>query len=113
MASDSHEPPRWRYLSSAHIEVPVSSHRLDVRDRKNKRIGNFDGVIIDPAADRVRYLVVDAAGWFRHQRYLLPMDPTQMDVEQRALRVDLDSSQLDSCEKFDSRVFPDFSDDRG
>src|SRR5262245_33869549 len=75
MASDSHEPPRWRFLSSAQIEVPISSNRLVVRDRQNKRIGSFDGVIIDPAADRVRYLVVDA-GWFRHERYLLPMDPT-------------------------------------
>ena len=84
---------------------------VDVRDRKDKKIGNFDGVIFDPEAGRVRYLVVDAPRLFGHRRYLLPIDPTQVDVERHALRVDVDGNDVGRFMNFDARAFPDFSDD--
>jgi hypothetical protein len=111
MASNNHEHSRLRYVSPNHLEVPLPKGPLDVRDRQNRTIGHFDGVVFDPIERRVRYLVVDRRGLLSHQRYLVPIDPTQIDVEHRAFRVGLDREELSSFRDFDPRAFPDFSDE--
>jgi hypothetical protein len=111
MASKNHEHSRLRYVSPSHLEVPLPKGRLDVRDQQNRRIGRFDGVVYDPVDRRVRYLVVDRPGRASHHRYLVPVDPTQVDAEHRAFRVGVDGEDLRRFRNFDPRAFPDFSDE--
>jgi PRC-barrel domain protein len=105
-------PARLCYLSADRVEGPLDTFdKLEVRGRENLRIGQLEGIIIDPAERRVRYLVVDEARFLRHHHYLLPLAPTQVDVEHHALRVDLDRDELDEVDEFDADTFPPFSDD--
>ena len=105
------EATRLRYLKSDQLEVPATHPPLAVRDRNDRLLGQFDGLIFDPPAGRVRFLVVDRLAIFRHDRYLVPIDPTQLDAEHGAFRVGIDAEELPTLAKFDRRRFPDFSDD--
>jgi hypothetical protein len=103
---------RLCYLSAERIEGPFPRRRaVDVRSRDGRKMGTFDGVILDPTARRLRYLVVDSGSRFRHHRYLLPFPATQVDVAHDALRVDLDMDDLAHCSEFDRTSYPDLSDD--
>jgi hypothetical protein len=94
------------YIDALSLEGPLADFdHVDVRDRTDWKIGRLDGVIIDPAERRLRYLVVDNDRLAPH-RYLVPLDATQLDVEHRALYVHAD---LTSCEEFDERRFRTFS----
>jgi hypothetical protein len=101
--------PELYYLSPAQVVGPLAGGRLEVHDRDDKKMGKFAGIILDPEACRLRYIVLDTPGFFRHRRLLVPADPTQVDVEHRALRVGIDSAELSGCTKFDPRVFADFA----
>jgi hypothetical protein len=101
---------RLCYLSPAQVEGPLPEGHLDVRDRDNRRIGRFGGVIVDPRARRLLYLVLDAPGVLRHRRYLIPIDPTRIDAEHRALRVGIHSDELAGCTNFDPSIFPNLPD---
>jgi hypothetical protein len=106
------EPTRLCYLDATHVEGPLPTFDgLEVRNRQNHWLGRLDGIIIDPAERQVRYLVVDEGRFLRHHRYLLPLAPTQVDVEHGALRVDLNRDDLTDAEEFDAEAFPKFSDD--
>ena len=96
---------RLCYLSPAQVKGPLPTGRLDVFDRDNQRIGEFAGVILDPEARRLRYLVLKVAGFFKHRRYLVPIDPTQVDVEHRSLRVGIRRAALAACTIFDPGAF--------
>jgi sporulation protein YlmC with PRC-barrel domain len=111
-AGGSSVTARLRYLNATRLEGPVPRFdRLVVLNSEGRRVGRLDGIIIDPAQRRVRYLVVDDSGFFKHHRYLLPLAPTRVDTERPALRVDIDSADLTRCEDFDPAAFPRFSDD--
>lgn len=112
MTSGSSETVRLRYLDATRLEGPVPTFdRLIVLNNEGRRVGRLDGIIIDPAERRVRYLVVDDSGFFKHHRYLLPLAPTRVDTERPALRVDVDRADLTRCEDFDPASFPRFSND--
>ena len=109
MSHEHHQLSRLCYLSPAQVEGPLPTGRLDVFDRDDLRIGEFAGVILDPDARRLRYLVLKVAGLFKRRRYLVPIDPTQVDAERRSLRVGIKRAALAACTIFDPgafRVFP-------
>src|SRR5688572_20225825 len=96
------EAARLRYLNATRIEGPLPTFNgLDVRDSKGRRVGRLDGIIIDPAERRLRYLVVDDGGFLENHRYLIPLQRTRIDAERPALWVDVDSADLGGCEDFD------------
>ena len=74
-------------------------------------IGRLDGIVLDPEAHRVPYLVVAAGGTFQGHRYLLPFRDARVDVQHHAFCVDAHKSDLASCEEFDPQAFHQFSDD--
>ena len=112
MTRPTSDTTRLCYLNADRVEGPLPDFgRLEVRGRQNHKLGRLDGIIIDPAERQVRYLVVDAPKLFGHRRYLLPLAPTQIDPDGRALRVDLDEDDLTHVERFDDRDFPSFSDE--
>lgn len=107
----SSEMSRLRYLNATRIEGPLPTFdHLDVRSNEGRMVGRLDGIIIDPAERRVRYLVVDDSRLLHRHRYLLPLLRTRVDQEQPALCVDVDSRDLDRCEDFDPASFPGLSD---
>jgi hypothetical protein len=76
-------------------------------DRKHLHFAGddeFAGVILDPEARRLRYLLLMVAGLFKHRRYLVPIDPTQIDAEHRSLRVGIERAALAACTIFDSKT---------
>jgi hypothetical protein len=109
LMNDSSDAPRLRFLDSSRLESPLVEP-LDVRIRGGIKIGTFDGVIVDPAERRVRYLVVDR-GRFFHERCLIPMPSARVDAEHHALRIDVDTADAPDWPHFDPGTFPRFSDD--
>jgi hypothetical protein len=99
------------YLSASRIEGPLPTFDgLEVRSRKDRAIGRLDGIIVDSAEHRIRYLVVDREGRSGHHRYLVPLAATTVDAERPALRVDIDRADLARAEEFDDQRFSTLSD---
>lgn len=109
MMNDASDAPRLCFVASDRLEAPLVEP-LDVRTREGIKIGRFDGVIVDPAERRIRYLVVDKGRWF-HERCLIPMPSARVDAEHRALSIDVDDADSQEWERFDPVTFPRFSDD--
>ena len=108
MASDERATPHLCYLDTQRLEAPFVEP-FEVQTRHGVKVGAFDGVVVDPAARGVRYLVVDRGRLF-HERRLIPLGPTHIDREHHALRLvdDVDPSEW---ETFDARNYPPFSDE--
>src|SRR5437899_59767 len=107
MANDTSasETNRLCFLDTRHLEGPLVDH-LDVWTRGGKRIGTFDGVVIDPAEHRARYLVVDRGRLFP-DRCLIPL-PAQLDVVHQALCVDDDDAEGEKWQEFKPARFRAF-----
>lgn len=98
-----------RFVENSQLESPLVEP-LDVRTQTGLKIGTFDGVIVDPAQRRVRYLVVDRGVLF-HKRCLIPMPSARVDAQSHSLNIDVDDADSQEWERFDPVVFPRFSDD--
>jgi hypothetical protein len=72
-------------------------------------LGEFAGMVVEPAVRRTRFLVIERPGKLRSRRYLLDADtPAVLDPNGQTLRVEADEDDL---ERFDARTIPTFSDD--
>ena len=83
---------------------------LDVLSAEGRRLGSIEGVIIEAAARRVRYLAVRIDGWFRHQLCLLQAEQAgQIEVDRKALRLrgELGNEGLNVFDVARLRVFSD------
>jgi len=81
-----------------------------VRTRDEEKIGDVDGVIIEPSARRVRYLVVKS-GRFRKGRYLVPVENlAQLDRSHGALRLHEPAAHIER-EAFDAESVRPFTDE--
>lgn len=103
--------PRLCYLKADQIRGPLSSFdQLDVQDRDDENIGRLDGIVIDAAAHRMQYFVVQQ-GFLHRRRYLLPLSPASLDLNSNVLRVDVDKSELAGCERFHADAYRSYSDE--
>ena len=102
--------PRLCYLKANQIRGPLSFDHLDVKDRDDENIGRLDGIVIDAAAHRMQYFVVEQ-GFLHRRRYLLPLSPASLDMDLNVLRVDVDRSELSTCERFHSDTYRSYSDE--
>jgi len=109
MGNDEKAPEHLCYLNTRRLEAPLFEP-LDVRTRSDLKLGTFDGVVVDPAARCVRYLVIDR-GRFFHERRLIPLMPTRIDSKHHALRLEVDNVDPAEWPIFDTRRYPPFSDD--
>ena len=107
--NDAAAASQLRFLDNSQLESPLVEP-LDVRTQAGTKIGTFDGVIVDPAERRVRYLVVDRGRVF-HKRCLIPMPAARVDAEHHELRIDVDDADPTEWEQFDPVSFPKFSDE--
>ena len=100
------------YLDASKVTSPAGAlSELDVLSTEGRRLGSIEGVVIDAAARRVRYLAVRLSGWFGRRRYLVQTDQLgQIDGEHKALRLLVDLAKA-AVQGLDAAVFHEFSDD--
>jgi hypothetical protein len=84
---------------------------LEVYGPDARKIGDVDGFIIDPAARRAHYIVVDSGGWFTSRRLLLPIGHATLASDRRSLRADVTQDALRRLPEFDELSFCSFTDD--
>ena len=102
--------PRLRYIDADHVESSAQDLAgFDVVTVAGKRLGEFDGLIVDPPERRIWYLVVYRSGLFGRRRLLVPMSAARLDVDHKAVQVELESDT--DCPAFDAGAFPPFSDE--
>ena len=102
---------RLCYLDAASLQGPFPTcDGVKVWNEEDGVIGRLDGVLLDPGARHVQYLVVAAGGTFRRHRYLVPFDDVRVDTQHRAFCVDVQKRELADCEEFEPQAFHPFSD---
>lgn len=76
------------YLEASKVDSPAGAlSELALVTTEGKSLGNIAGVVIEPAARRVRYYDVRSTGW-RRRRYLVRADQlAQVDFERGVLRL--------------------------
>jgi hypothetical protein len=101
---------RLCFVDADHVE---SSSRdltgFDVVTAAGRKLGEFVGLIVDPAERLIRYLVVHRSSLFGGRRLLVPMSSVRVDADHRRLRVELESGA--QCPDFKAGAFPAFSDE--
>jgi hypothetical protein len=72
----------------------------EIRDRNQEKVGELDGFVVDAASGRPRYAVVDAGGWFKSNRFLLPIGHLEMSTGS-SFTTDLDKQAVAEYPSFD------------
>jgi hypothetical protein len=100
------------YLDASKVTSPAGAlSELDVLSAEGQRLGCIEGVVIDAAARRVRFLSVRSSGWFDRRRYLLPADQLgQIEGERKVLRLRVDPRH-EAVPGLDAAALRQFSDD--
>jgi sporulation protein YlmC with PRC-barrel domain len=102
------EYPSLRYIAASQVESGVTDLAgFDVLTSTGKRLGELDGLIVDPPERSIRFAVVGRGARRDRQRLLVPLSFAQLDVERRALQVDLENES--ECPEFEDDAFPAFS----
>lgn len=103
---------RLRYLDAADVQdAETRFDGLNVIGTDGEKIGDVDGFIIDEAARRLYYIVVDSGGWFTSRRLLLPVGHVALAAGRKALQADVTRDALRRMPEFDERRFDTFSDE--
>ncbi len=78
------------YLEAQNVEIPAGKLAgLELCSRDDEKLGDIDGVLIEPSARRVRYFVVKSPGWLKKRRYLLPVeDLARVERDHNVLRIE-------------------------
>ena len=85
---------------------------VNLRDPYDEELGSLKGVLIEAAARRVRYFVVEVAGRSRTHCYLVPADdPVTVQEDRRTLRVDSNAADLIRSGEFNIDSVRPYSDD--
>jgi hypothetical protein len=100
-----------RYLDVTGVSGPAGDLRHFHVSDNNGSLGKLTGFVIDPAARRLRYFVVEVARWLSKRRYLIPVCPAILEQQHRTVRLDCDPGARDNWREFDDQLFSRFSDD--
>lgn len=96
MGSAGHTRPDLCYLDAQNVELlPGRLAGLEVCTRDDEKLGDIDGVLIEPSARRVRYFVVKPSGWLPRGRYLVPIDNVaSVERDRNVLRIESAADEL-------------------
>jgi PRC-barrel domain len=97
---------RLRYVDADEVgsEV-VDFDGLKVRTPGGDKLGEVDGFILDPDAQRAYYIVVDSGGWFSSRKFLLPIGHARIDGDGDALVVDVTRDTISRYPEYDRNSF--------
>ncbi len=100
------------FLDASNVTSPAGAlSELDVLSAEGRRLGSIEGVVIDAAARRVRYLSVRSSGWFGRRRYVVQADQVgQIEGERKALRLNVNLLD-EAVHGLDTAALRKFSDD--
>ena len=101
------------YLDASKVRTSSGDlEGVNLRDPEDEELGSLKGVLIEAAARRVRYFVVEAAGRSRTHCYLVPADdPVTLQADRRTLRVDTHATDLIRSGEFNIDSVRAYSDD--
>jgi sporulation protein YlmC with PRC-barrel domain len=112
MKENATSPAHLRYLDAGGIANPDTDfEQMPIESESGERLGLLDGVVIEPAAGRIRYLVIEAGRWWRRQYRLVPLTLARLDRKRGSVRMDLDGRQLQDCPRFDPDALLTFPDE--
>lgn len=72
----------------------------EIRDRDNEKVGELDGFVVDAVTGRPKYAVIEAGGWFKSERYLLPIGHLDVTPDGNCT-LDIARSAIESYPEFD------------
>jgi hypothetical protein len=89
--AEQHGNRRLVYVKADDLELwrcrPLGS--VNVLDLRDKRLGHFDGLVIDAQQDRPLYIVVRREDRRSSQWFLVPVGDAWFDQTERAIRIDV------------------------
>jgi hypothetical protein len=83
----------------------------EIRDRKNEKVGELDGFVIDSKTGLPRYAVIESGGWFKSDRFLLPIAHLHK-THLGTLCVDIDKKSISKYPEFDETIWMRASSDQ-
>lgn len=85
---------KLRYIPADQVEAAGQAFQdmTVIEEHTSSRLGHVDGFVLDPAAKRAYFVVIDSGGWFRSRRFMLPIRHARL--ERGALRVDVPKDDL-------------------
>jgi len=92
------ETPKLQYFETAQV-AGIPGERLTVRVANGPVLGRFQGLILDPFNQQLRYLVIRASGWFG-KTILVPAFSPRIDVADRAIEIDANDDDLQTVHNF-------------
>jgi hypothetical protein len=106
-------PHSWRFVKAKDIsDGAIDFDALDVRSTDDDSLGNVRGFIVDGAAERLHYVVVDSGGWFSGGSYLIPPAYTRLDAENGVLWTELTRNVISRFPQFDEDLVSTLSRDQ-
>ena len=101
-----------RYLEAEHVRCPFGTLAgLEVRTADDEKLGELNGVLLDPSQRRLCFLVVQARGLMRKQQYLVPVTAApHVEGKRMILRVEAQKAEVAPA-RFDASTVRPFSDE--
>jgi hypothetical protein len=101
-----------RYLTAECVDTPIGRLTdVTVVSPTGDRLGDLDGIIIDPAERRAPYMVVSRRRLLKTHRYLLPLMPSRIVHHDSAVQLQVERRDLRSVPEIPSSGITSFSDD--
>jgi hypothetical protein len=72
----------------------------EISDRNNEKVGELDGFVVDAVTGRPKYAVIEAGGWFKSERYLLPIGHLDVAPDGNCT-IDIARSAIEGYPEFD------------
>jgi hypothetical protein len=91
-----------RYVNAEELERSDAGLMVgaEVRDRDNQKVGELDGFVVDVASQRPKYAVVESGGWFKSDRFLLPIGHLEITPD-GSCTVDIERAAIEQYPEFD------------
>lgn len=97
---------RLRYVDADEVGSEVIDFEgLKVRTPGGDKLGEVDGFILDPDAQRAHYIVVDSGGWFSSRKFLVPIGHARIDGDGDALVLDVTRDTISKYPEYDRNSF--------
>ena len=106
-----HPKPWLRYINASSVsDQTLELDAMNIRNNVGEELGTVDGLVVDSGSGRPRYVVVDAGGWFKSKKFLVPIGQVHLDPARDALLVAITKEQISRFPGFDTDEFDQLTD---
>jgi PRC-barrel domain len=91
-----------RYVDAEELERSNAGLMVgaEIRDRENEKVGELDGFVVDAVTGRPKYAVIESGGWFKSERFLLPIGHLDVAPDGNCT-IDIERSAIEQYPEFD------------